>query len=591
MGAVRIFTSRLHKIYLFTLLLILLGICELKAVQSNRKIYLQKIKSDIERLINVAETLGARGDTHGQKEQIVDELAKRAHRFQARIEEYETLLRRATSFFANLRELDAIIERMATESGSPLTLTDAARVRDMLATHNASREQFDHLYRFVAGEGEQIVVRVRQTDAELRPDSLFQRTTHESHQQRDNVDRVVRLTEERRETWNRIWTEQRDRLEAALRIAQCAHELRDLDGELDSLELACRTNRAQLQNADESALQRAVDSQAEIDAQIASWSTRLRAFTTQCDATIRSIASGAYPQASAAQIGALQNELGAVERKWARFSSALREYRTAFSVANEYFNVLKQLENFNSQSAVLIVQIGRRLPQCGSSMECATLISQTNEALASGSRLDDVVQRLPEQAIALFGPDGDARSSRPFVVKYHETISALRRAQFDLQLTHDNLASREETARLHTSQDDLVARRTIVSNVFEMEPANMPQNVMREASASLSVPPPKPVAKEPVITQPLSNMEVLEGTKYVFLLVRCKNYDRQADECRYNQRLVTILQSNYGMPFRVRNARYSRSVVQGGRADTDSRLRNAHWNRFHYSYYSSKFIK
>ena len=49
--------------------------------------------------------LSLKGDTRGQKEQIMNELIKVHQRFQARIHEYQILLKMTIQFFKNLDQV------------------------------------------------------------------------------------------------------------------------------------------------------------------------------------------------------------------------------------------------------------------------------------------------------------------------------------------------------------------------------------------------------------------------------------------------------------------------------------------------------
>ena len=71
--------------------------------------YLQKAQDEVERHLKAAELLSLKGDTRGQKEQIVNELLKVHTRFQARITEYQVLLNMTVKFFQNLGQLDKLI--------------------------------------------------------------------------------------------------------------------------------------------------------------------------------------------------------------------------------------------------------------------------------------------------------------------------------------------------------------------------------------------------------------------------------------------------------------------------------------------------
>lgn len=65
----------------------------------------QKVTEEIEKHLKTAEMLGFKGDTKGQKDQIVNELVRVHQRFQARINEYQLLLKMTIQFFQNLHQV------------------------------------------------------------------------------------------------------------------------------------------------------------------------------------------------------------------------------------------------------------------------------------------------------------------------------------------------------------------------------------------------------------------------------------------------------------------------------------------------------
>ena len=71
----------------------------------NQSCCLQKAQADIEEHLKTAEMLSLKGDTHGQKDQIINELLKVHTRFQARINEYQVLLNMTVKFFTNLNQV------------------------------------------------------------------------------------------------------------------------------------------------------------------------------------------------------------------------------------------------------------------------------------------------------------------------------------------------------------------------------------------------------------------------------------------------------------------------------------------------------
>lgn len=70
-----------------------------------RRIVLQEAQAKIEDHIKTAELLGLKGDTKGQKDQIINELIKVHQRFQARINEYQLLLKMTIEFYKHIGQV------------------------------------------------------------------------------------------------------------------------------------------------------------------------------------------------------------------------------------------------------------------------------------------------------------------------------------------------------------------------------------------------------------------------------------------------------------------------------------------------------
>ena len=65
----------------------------------------QKAQEEVEGLLKTAEMLALKGDTQGQRDQIINELMRVHTRFQARVSEYRTLLNMAVKFFQDLSKV------------------------------------------------------------------------------------------------------------------------------------------------------------------------------------------------------------------------------------------------------------------------------------------------------------------------------------------------------------------------------------------------------------------------------------------------------------------------------------------------------
>ena len=70
---------------------------------------LQKAQEEIEERLKTAEMLALKGDTRGQKEQIVNELIRVHQRFQARMNEYQILIKMTIEFFKNVSQVGSLL--------------------------------------------------------------------------------------------------------------------------------------------------------------------------------------------------------------------------------------------------------------------------------------------------------------------------------------------------------------------------------------------------------------------------------------------------------------------------------------------------
>lgn len=83
-----------------------------------------------------------------------------------------------------------------------------------LREHEAAKEKMEKMIDFSHEEGEQIVIRVRQQDSEAIA--------------KDEVQKVLQLTEDRRTAWEKAWDDQKARLEANLQLCQFYADLKQV---------------------------------------------------------------------------------------------------------------------------------------------------------------------------------------------------------------------------------------------------------------------------------------------------------------------------------------------------------------------------
>ncbi|KAJ9596373.1 hypothetical protein L9F63_012601, partial [Diploptera punctata] len=136
-----------------------------RELEEKLQIVLSEVKraqSEVEIRMKSAESLGQKGDTHGQKESIMEKLLELHNKLQIIITEYQILLQMLISFFKNLAELEKTIENLQSQYQMTRLPSSISEVELLLKEHEASRQAVLELFKFTQNESEQIITRIRQ---------------------------------------------------------------------------------------------------------------------------------------------------------------------------------------------------------------------------------------------------------------------------------------------------------------------------------------------------------------------------------------------------------------------------------------------
>ncbi len=110
--------------------------------------------------------------------------------------------------------MDKLIEDTEKEYNKSELPTEVVQAQLQLKEHESNKAKMEKLIDFSHEEGEQIVVRVRQQDSEAIA--------------KDEVQKVLQLTESRRRGWERAWDDHKNKLEQNLQICQFYFDLRQV---------------------------------------------------------------------------------------------------------------------------------------------------------------------------------------------------------------------------------------------------------------------------------------------------------------------------------------------------------------------------
>ncbi|XP_046554795.1 uncharacterized protein LOC124264120 [Haliotis rubra] len=421
----------------------------------------KKAKEDIENHLKTAELLSLKGDTKGEKDKIISELVKVHQRFQARINEYQILLKMTITFFKNLHQLDEVISR-TEQTYSQLELpSDLTTAESMLEDHKRKKNEVSQLINFSAEEGEKIVRRVRQQDSQAVAS--------------EDVQSVLIVTEEYKRRWNQTWDEQQKRLQQNLQICQFNYDLRQIHSEIDELHQHLQARRGSYGNNLPAAK---MTSQAfkQFELTVELIEKKISNFIGTAEVMVQ---DRHYDSVH------IRREIDVLKNKWSTFHTSVRDYRRLLDTSIQYFTLIEECEIWMKEGSHLLINIGRRSTECRNPQEANELIRKLEKYVEEGKPLQEQrLQKVSELAVQLYGEQGPNKI-RHVVIQYQDLMQSFEQADNELSLLRDNLEGKKEPVE---------------------------ESMQQQAAAPAAAPQYRP----PRITQHLKNAEVVEGTKFTF---------------------------------------------------------------------------
>ncbi|XP_060064415.1 titin-like, partial [Ylistrum balloti] len=417
---------------------------------------------ELDKHLSTAELMEMKGDTKGQKDMIVNELVKVRQRFQARIHEYRILIKMTIQFFRNLDQLDKLIEKTEKEYTQSELPSDLSLAESLLEEHKRKQKEVSSLINFTSGEGEKIVVRVRQTDAEAAA--------------QEDVERVLMVTAEYKQRWNQAWEEQEKRLKQNLQICQFNYDLRQIHSEIDDLHHHLQARRGSYGNSLPAArMTSQAFKQFEMTVQLIE--KKIDMFTSTAQVMVQD------QHYDAIHIG---REIDLLKTKWSTFHTSVGNYRMLLDVSITYFTLIEESEQWIREGNTLLINISRRTPECRNPEDAETLARSLNSFMETGKpRQEDRLKHISELAVELYGNEGPTKVHHLFVSN-QDLMTSAQQMDAEIAKIHQTLVQAQMAPPV---QEDVV-----------------PMEVTVTASAAVAKQPPK-------ITLHLRDAEVMEGEK------------------------------------------------------------------------------
>ncbi|XP_025104045.1 coiled-coil domain-containing protein 141-like isoform X3 [Pomacea canaliculata] len=438
----------------------------------------KKAQEDIEEHLKTAELLSLKGDTRGQKEQIVNELIRVHQRFQARMNEYQILIKMTIQFFKNVSQLDELIEKTEREYMQSQLPTDLSQAESMLEEHKRKKTEVSHFINYTAEEGDKIVRRVRQQDAEAAA--------------REDVQQVLDVMTEYRRRWDSTWEEQERRLRQNLQICQFHYDLRQIHSEIDELHQHLQARRGSYGNSLPAAKMTA-QAFNQFEKTVELIERKIKDFISTAELMVQ---DKHYDSEN------IHREIDVLKKKWSTFHTSVRDYRTQLNTSVLYFTLIEECEIWMREGSQLLINIGRRAPECRAPQDAADLIQSLERFVEQGKPLQEQrLQKISELSLQLYGDQG-ANKVRPLIIQYQDIMQSFEQADNELSLLKENLEGKQAPP--------------------------IEETMDRQTAAAAAAPRAQP--KPPRITQHLKNAEVVEGVKFTF---ECRVESETVPEVRW----------------------------------------------------------
>ncbi|XP_074642495.1 uncharacterized protein LOC141899810 [Tubulanus polymorphus] len=459
----------------------------------------KKAQEEVDEHLKTAEMLALKGDTKGQKDQIVNELLKVHQRFQARIGEYKTLLTMTIAFFKNLEQLDMLIERTEKEYQENELPQEVIKAEQSLLHHMNSKESMDKILNYTFNEGEEIVVRVRQQGSE-------EIATQE-------VQTMLELADDRRRQWSKSWEEQKERLEQNYQICQFNYDLRQIHYEIDDLNRQLQNKKGNL-GTSLPGVRMTSEAFKQFELTIEVIEKKLQNFISTAELMLK---DKHYDSKH------IRSEIEKLENKWSTFHTSVHDYRNQLEVSIIFFQLLDEADDWLKDGSQLLMNIGRKSMDCRTADDADELINQINVHVQEGQKQQEERPQAQQRV-------------RHVVVKYHDLVSQFNQANLELVGLRDNLKKLEEqppmveeipqvaVAPVHAEPEPMVVEKSPSPvrkspSPMKKSPSPIPveeeevtKQVKDEVQATIEL----PAVQPPRVIQPLKSAEVMEGIRLTF---------------------------------------------------------------------------
>ncbi|XP_066996542.2 titin isoform X1 [Anabrus simplex] len=501
---------------------------------------LKKAQAEIELRVKTAENLALKGDSHGQKEIIIDKLMELHNKLTLTITEYQILLQMLISFFKNLSEVEKTIENLQSQYHVTRLPNAVADIELLLKEHEASRQAVIELFKFTQNESEQIISRINQQEPAIPA--------------KHDIERVTRLLQIKQLAWESAWTDRKLQLEQHFQLCQFDSDLQQINSTLSDLSKQLSALQGQYGESLTSAKATSL-AFVYFEKTIELLELRIQTFVTTAEQMLKS-EHGSSPH--------IERELNLLQTRWSSFHAQVVESRRLIDLSIKYFTLVEEAEEWFREGSKLLVTIARKSTTVRLPEEATQLLNEVEIFLKPGeAKQDERIKEISTLAVELYGGE-KPRQVTLVLNENKEMLESFTVISEELNTLAKNLKAAEEQrerqkkeqeevdASLAAAKAEAAAARAAAAAAEEarraaeaaakalQEAAPIREKVEIEVLTAVPVPPetredlererkspspppkkvkleeelPKPIA--PIFTVPLTDAVIQEGERFTF---------------------------------------------------------------------------
>ncbi|CAF3449488.1 unnamed protein product [Rotaria socialis] len=381
----------------------------------------QEITREVEDRLKTAEQLGARGETNGQKEQIVNELIKTQQQFLTRINQTRSFLHTMVNYYKNASKMET---QFVNNERMLLSLpTDIRSTEVLVRQYETEREKILQTYEQCRQDASLAENKAKQCGVNLFIDEM-----HAKQQQ----------IELKHSQWQQQYDENRSKLKQRVEWCQFIDDKIKIVYELDSLQQEIDKRKRNIPQTYKEALSR-TEAAHEINRLYDNCERSVRRFRTTAEIML---------QQKHPDYQHVDNEIKDVENKLSTIYISIGNYRQHVEKTTVYYKLVDEIERWHQESSQLLLQVGTDIMHCNTEHDAKRLLDKVTRAIDQGKEYEqEKMKHISALAVEVFGQNDGHHQIKHVTSRNIELINAFIKVHQDISTVQRNFEHRKDYQR------------------------------------------------------------------------------------------------------------------------------------------------